>query len=131
MATKTVAYVPYKVKDISLADWGRKEIELAEAEMPGLMALREEYKDEQPLKGSRIAGCLHMTIQTAVLIEDLGSPWRGSNLEFLQYFFDPGPCRRRHCRRGNTCIRLERHGRGGVLIGVLNKRCSLVPTDNH
>ena len=71
MSTKTVAYVPFKVKDISLADWGRKEIELAEAEMPGLMALREEYKDEQPLKGARIAGCLHMTIQTAVLIETL------------------------------------------------------------
>ena len=61
----------YKVKDISLAEWGRKEIELAEAEMPGLMALRAEYKDEQPLKGARIAGCLHMTIQTAVLIETL------------------------------------------------------------
>ena len=61
----------YKVKDINLADWGRKEIELAEAEMPGLMSLREEYKDEQPLKGARIAGCLHMTIQTAVLIETL------------------------------------------------------------
>ena len=61
----------YKVKDISLADWGRKEIILAEAEMPGLMSLREEYKDEQPLKGARVAGCLHMTIQTAVLIETL------------------------------------------------------------
>ncbi|MEO9534082.1 MAG: adenosylhomocysteinase [Crocinitomicaceae bacterium] len=61
----------YKVADISLADWGRKEIKLAEAEMPGLMSLREEYKDEQPLKGARIAGCLHMTIQTAVLIETL------------------------------------------------------------
>ncbi|SIP95800.1 adenosylhomocysteinase [Maribacter ulvicola] len=71
MSTKTIPYVPYKVKDISLADWGRKEIELAEAEMPGLMALREEYKNEQPLKGARIAGCLHMTIQTAVLIETL------------------------------------------------------------
>ncbi|MGB1268145.1 MAG: adenosylhomocysteinase [Flavobacteriaceae bacterium] len=71
MSTKTAAYVPYKVKDISLADWGRKEIELAEAEMPGLMSLREEYKNEQPLKGARIAGCLHMTIQTAVLIETL------------------------------------------------------------
>ncbi|MCG1034784.1 adenosylhomocysteinase [Polaribacter sargassicola] len=67
----TTAYVPFKVKDISLADWGRKEITLAEAEMPGLMSLREEYKDEQPLKGARIAGCLHMTIQTAVLIETL------------------------------------------------------------
>ncbi|TBV28083.1 adenosylhomocysteinase [Meridianimaribacter sp. CL38] len=71
MNTKTVAYVPNKVKDMSLAAWGRKEIELAEAEMPGLMSLREEYKDKQPLKGARIAGCLHMTIQTAVLIETL------------------------------------------------------------
>ncbi len=71
MSTKTVTYVPYKVKDISLAAWGRKEIELAEAEMPGLMSLREEFGKEQPLKGARIAGCLHMTIQTAVLIETL------------------------------------------------------------
>ena len=71
MSTNTAPYTAYKVKDISLADWGRKEIELAEAEMPGLMSLREEYKDEQPLKGARIAGCLHMTIQTAVLIETL------------------------------------------------------------
>ncbi|MFN3907514.1 MAG: adenosylhomocysteinase [Flavobacterium sp.] len=71
MSTKTAPYVAYKVKDISLAAWGRKEIELAEAEMPGLMALREEYKATQPLKGARIAGCLHMTIQTAVLIETL------------------------------------------------------------
>src|SRR3546814_20223 len=61
----------YKVKDISLAEWGRKEIELAEAEMPGLMAIRKEYGPRQPLKGARIAGCLHMTIQTAVLIETL------------------------------------------------------------
>ena len=71
MNTKTIPYVAYKVKDLSLADWGRKEIELAEAEMPGLMSLRDEYKDSQPLKGARIAGCLHMTIQTAVLIETL------------------------------------------------------------
>ena len=61
----------YKVKDISLADWGRKEIKLAEAEMPGLMSLRKEFGKEKPLKGARIAGCLHMTIQTAVLIETL------------------------------------------------------------
>lgn len=73
MSTKTVPYVPYKVKDLSLANWGRKEIELAESEMPGLMALREEYGKEQPLKGARIAGCLHMTIQTAVLIETLAA----------------------------------------------------------
>ncbi len=71
MSTKTIPYVPFKVKDMALADWGRKEIELAEAEMPGLMALREEYKGQLPLKGARIAGCLHMTIQTAVLIETL------------------------------------------------------------
>jgi len=64
-------YVKYKVKDINLADWGRREIKLAEAEMPGLMSLRKEFKSTQPLKGSRIAGCLHMTIQTAVLIETL------------------------------------------------------------
>ena len=63
--------LPYKVKDIGLAEWGRKEIRLAEAEMPGLMAIREEYGPSQPLKGARIAGCLHMTIQTAVLIETL------------------------------------------------------------
>jgi len=63
--------LPYKVKDIALAEWGRKEINLAEAEMPGLMSLREEYGESKPLKGARIAGCLHMTVQTAVLIETL------------------------------------------------------------
>ena len=64
-------YIPYKVKDISLAEWGRKEIKMAEAEMPGLMALRAEFGESKPLKGARVAGCLHMTIQTAVLIETL------------------------------------------------------------
>ena len=68
---KSEKFIQYKVKDISLAEWGRKEIRLAEAEMPGLMALREEFGPSQPLKGARIAGCLHMTIQTAVLIETL------------------------------------------------------------
>ena len=72
MKTKTASsYLPYKVKDMSLAEFGRREIHLAEAEMPGLMALRKEYVESQPLKGARIAGCLHMTIQTAVLIETL------------------------------------------------------------
>jgi len=72
MSSTTVdKFVKYKVKDISLAEWGRKEIKLAEAEMPGLMALRAEYGPSKPLKGARIAGCLHMTIQTAVLIETL------------------------------------------------------------
>ncbi|HNK68173.1 MAG TPA: adenosylhomocysteinase [Flavobacteriales bacterium] len=71
MSTKTAEKLKYKVKDMALAEWGLKEIELAEAEMPGLMALREKYGKEKPLKGARIAGCLHMTIQTAVLIETL------------------------------------------------------------
>ena len=69
--TKTENYVKFKVKDMSLAEWGRKEIKLAESEMPGLMALRAEFGTRKPLKGARIAGCLHMTIQTAVLIETL------------------------------------------------------------
>ncbi len=69
--TQSTTRLPYKVKDITLAEWGRKEIKLAEAEMPGLMAIRKEYGAQQPLKGARIAGCLHMTIQTAVLIETL------------------------------------------------------------
>lgn len=71
MSTATKNYIKYKVKDISSAEWGRKEIKLAEEEMPGLMALRKEYGASKPLKGARIAGCLHMTIQTAVLIETL------------------------------------------------------------
>src|SRR6187431_2924697 len=69
--TQSTSRLPYKVKDFSLAEWGRKEIKLAEAEMPGLMSIRKEYGPAQPLKGARIAGCLHMTIQTAVLIETL------------------------------------------------------------
>ncbi|MHB1051400.1 MAG: adenosylhomocysteinase [Bacteroidota bacterium] len=81
--TKTT--LPYKVKDMSLAEWGRKEIKLAETEMPGLMSIREEFKGKQPLKGARVAGCLHMTIQTAVLIEtliDLGAEvsWSSCNI---------------------------------------------------
>ena len=85
MSVKIKTYQPYKVKDISLADWGRKEIKLAEAEMPGLMSLRNEFSKSKPLKGARIAGCLHMTIQTAVLIEtliDLGAEvtWSSCNI---------------------------------------------------
>ena len=82
MATAAVSALPYKVKDLSLAEWGRKEIELAENEMPGLMALRKKYGPSKPLAGARIAGCLHMTIQTAVLIEtliDLGATVRWSS----------------------------------------------------
>ena len=75
MSSTTTSHIDFKlahkVKDISLAEWGRKEIRLAEAEMPGLMAIRKEYGPTKPLSGARIAGCLHMTIQTAVLIETL------------------------------------------------------------
>lgn len=71
MSATTTEKAKFKVKDLSLAEWGRKEIKLAEAEMPGLMAIREEFGKQKPLKGARIAGCLHMTIQTAVLIETL------------------------------------------------------------
>jgi adenosylhomocysteinase len=70
-SSTNTSYIPYKVKDINLADWGRKEVLLAEAEMPGLMAIRKEFGPTKPLSGARIAGCLHMTIQTAVLIETL------------------------------------------------------------
>ena len=76
----------YKVADLCLADWGRKEIELAENEMPGLMALREKYGASKPLKGARIAGCLHMTIQTAVLIETLTRARRRGHLESCNIF---------------------------------------------
>jgi adenosylhomocysteinase len=84
MSTQPVENITpdYKIADIGLADWGRKEVTIAESEMPGLMALREEYRDKNPLKGARIAGCLHMTIQTAVLIEtliDLGAEVRWSS----------------------------------------------------
>ena len=85
MIKSKTKYIPYKVKDINEAQWGRDEIKLAESEMPGLMSLRAEYKKSKPLKGARIAGCLHMTIQTAVLIEtliDLGAEvtWSSCNI---------------------------------------------------
>ena len=98
----------FKVKDLSLADWGRKEIILAQNEMPGLMALRKKYATTKPLKGARIAGSLHMTIQTAVLMEtlvELGAEirWASCNI-----FFNPRSCRRRHGQGRHSCIRLER-----------------------
>ena len=80
--TKPQAFNDYKVADITLADWGRREIRIAEREMPALIKIREKYRAEQPLAGARIAGCIHMTIQTAVLIEtlvDLGATVRWSS----------------------------------------------------
>ena len=93
----------YVVKDIGLADWGRKEIDIAETEMPGLMAVREEFGAKQPLKGARIAGSLHMTIQTAVLIETLQALGAEVRWASLQHLLDPGPRRRGH--RGRAARR--------------------------
>jgi adenosylhomocysteinase len=123
MSTQTLPYVAFKVKDISLAAWGRKEIELAEAEMPGLMALRAEYKNEQPLKGARIAGCLHMTIQTAVLIETLIAlgaevTWSSCNIFSTQ-------------DQAAAAIMLGKGLMKNLSTGVLSKLYSLVKTENH
>ena len=96
-----------------MADWGRKEIALAENEMPGLMALRKKYGETKPLQGARIAGCLHMTIQTAVLIETLLELGSGGYLEQLQYFFHPGSCGGGHrCDRYSSfCLEGDDGGR--------------------
>lgn len=97
----------YRVANIGEADWGRKEIAIAETEMPGLMALREEYGSKQPLKGARIAGCLHMTIQTAVLIETLQA-LGAEDLDLVQHLLHSRPrcCRDRQGRHSG--LRLER-----------------------
>ena len=102
-----------KVADLSLAEFGRKEIDLAETEMPGLMALRKKYGKTKPLAGARIAGCLHMTIQTAVLIEtlvELGAEvtWSSCNIFSTQDHV----CG--HCRCGHSGLRMERRDRGRV-----------------
>ena len=107
---------PYKVADMSLAEWGRKEIMLAENEMPGLMALREKYGRTKPLTGARIAGCLHMTIQTAVLIETLRRAGRRGHLEQLQHLLDAGPRRRRHRQGRHPRLRLEGRDQRGVRL---------------
>ena len=94
----------YIIKDISLADFGRKEIEIAETEMPGLMALREEFGAEQPLKGARITGSLHMTIQTAVLIETLLALGADRPLGIMQHLFHTGSRGCRYCCWRNAGI---------------------------
>ena len=101
-----MTFTDYKVADIKLADWGRKEIQIAEGEMQALMALREKYRAEQPLKDARIMGCIHMTIQTAVLIEtlvELGAEVRWSSCNI---FLDARSRRRRHsrCRCSGICL---------------------------
>ena len=111
MSTELFSTLPYKVADITLADFGRKEIDLAEKEMPGLMALREKYGESKPLKGARIMGSLHMTIQTAVLIETLVAlgKYVGALVIYIQ---------RRIMRRLQLLLRvcLCLHGRGKLLL---------------
>ena len=106
----------YKVKDITQAEFGRKEITIAEHEMPGLMALRAEYKGKKPLKGAKIAGCLHMTIQTAVLIEtlvELGAEVRWSSCNIFSTQDHAAAAIARGGRRG---LRLEGHERRGIRL---------------
>jgi len=103
VAAKTAGREPFKVKDLSQAEFGRKEIRLAEQEMPGLMALRAQHGGRKPLAGARVMGSLHMTIQTAVLIETLG---------LVQHLFDAGP-RRRGGRRRAPGNRRHREGPEG------------------
>ena len=118
----SVETLPYKVADISLAEFGRKEIQLAENEMPGLMALREKYGKSKPLSGARIAGCLHMTIQTAVLIEtlvELGAEvtWSSCNIFSTQ---DHAAAAIASCR--DSRLRLERARRKKNSIGASSRR---------
>ena len=121
----------YKVKDIELADWGRKEITLAEAEMPGLMALREQFGSSKPLAGARIAGCLHMTIQTAVLIEtltELGAEvtWSSCNI-----FSTQDHAAAAIAKTGVPVFAWKGMTEEEELTGVLNKLCFLGMTENH
>jgi hypothetical protein len=106
MTTSTTT--DFKVKDIALADWGRREIEIAEKEMPGLMATRAKYGPQKPLAGVRVMGSLHMTIQTAVLIETL--------VVLVQHLLDPGPRGGRHRCHGHPGLCLEGRDPRGILV---------------
>lgn len=119
--------IEYKVADLSLADFGRKEIELAEHEMPGLMSLRREYADVKPLKGARISGSLHMTVQTAVLIETLTAlgadvRWASCNIFSTQDHAAAavvvGPHGTPGGAQGRVGVRVEGRDAGGVLVGL-------------
>ena len=110
------AFTDYKVADISLADWGRREIAIAETEMPGLMALREEFGAAKPLKGARIAGCLHMTIQTAVLIETLIAARRHGALELCNIFSTQDQAAAAIAAARHSGLRLEGRDRGGIRV---------------
>ena len=122
----------YIVRDISLAGYGRKEIDIAETEMPGLMAVREEFGRDKPLKGARIAGSLHMTIQTAVLIETLQALGADVPLGFVQHLLHPGPRRRGHRRHRHPGVRHQGRGRwrstGSTPTRSSNGRTAAIPT---
>ncbi len=108
--------LPYKVKDISLAGFGRKEIEIAEKEMPGLMSIRKKFSSAKPLKGARITGSLHMTIQTAVLIETLAELGADVRWASWQHFLDTGSCCCSHCTEWYSGFRMERRNPRGILV---------------
>ena len=138
MATQAeTRFNDYVVKDLGLADFGRKEIEIAETEMPGLMALREEFGASQPLKGARITGSLHMTIQTAVLIETLTAARRRGPLGDLQHLLDAGPCRRRDRRARHSGVRDQGRDARGILglcrphlrLGPATTTCNMILDD--
>jgi len=120
--------IPYKVADLTLADWGRKEMELAENEMPGLMAIREKYGPQRPLAGKKIMGSLHMTIQTAMLIETLKI--LGADLRWASCnIFPPKTMQRRPLRRGDQQRSLPGRERASKTIGGARSRRSLGPMD--
>ena len=102
----SAAFTDFKVADMSLAAWGRRETIIAESEMPALMGLRRKYAGEQPLKGAKILGCIHMTIQTAVLIETLVALGAEVRWSSLQHFLHsrPSRCRHRRCRHPGVCL---------------------------
>src|ERR1700733_2114131 len=102
---KTAPATDYVVKDIGLAEWGRKEVSIAETEMPGLMATREEFGTQQPLRGARIAGSLHMTIQTGGVDRPPKGARRRRALGVVQHLLDAGPRPRRRCRRRHAGVR--------------------------
>ena len=130
--TAPPAEADYKVADLGLADFGRKEITLAEHEMPGLMSIRAEYADRQPLAGARVTGSLHMTVQTAVLIETLTALGARGALGLLQHLLHPGPRGggdrggRRHARgaQRRPGLRLEGRDPRGVLVVHRARRCA-------
>ena len=114
-AAADTAFTDYRVADLGLAGWGRKEIAIAETEMPGLMAIREEFAAARPLAGARITGSLHMTIQTAVLIETLTALGAAGPLGLVQHLLHAGPRRRRDRRRRRPRLRLQGREPRGVL----------------